>query len=168
MMRYAAYALFAAASLVLQVTWLARISVGGAAASPALILVMAVGLLHGSEEGAILGAGVGLLEDIVAGGPLGLGMLSDLCVGFTAGLGQHVIYTRNIWLPAVGVVVLSVLHAAVWAAAVHLVGLLQAPVAEVARVALLGACYNGVAAVLIFRGLRYMDMALIRDHEEPR
>jgi len=144
MMRYAAYAILVAALLIVQMTWLARLTIGGAAPNPLQIFVMSVGLLHGSEEGAVVGAGVGLLQDVVGGGPLGLGMLAELSVGFVA------------------------LHTAVWAAAAHLVGMLQAPILEVARVGALGACYNGVVAVPIFRGLRYVDMALVRDHEDFR
>ena len=63
---------------------------------------------------------------------------------------------------------MSALHTAVWAAAAHLVGMLQAPILEVARVGALGACYNGLVAVPIFRGLRYVDMALVRGHEDSR
>ena len=168
MMRYAAYAILVAALLIVQMTWVGRLTIGGAAPNPLPIFVMAVGLLHGSEEGALVGAGVGLLQDVVGGGPLGLGMLAELSVGFVAGLGERVIYMENIWLPILAAVALSALHTAVWAAAAHLVGMLQAPILEVARVGALGACYNGVVAVPIFRGLRYVDMALVRDHEDFR
>ena len=168
MMRYAAYAILVAALLIVQMTWLARLTIGGAAPNPLQIFVMSVGLLHGSEEGALVGAGVGLLQDVVGGGPLGLGMLAELSVGFAAGLGERVINMENIWLPVLGAVALSALHTAVWAAAAHLVGMLQAPILEVARVGALGACYNGLVAVPIFRGLRYVDMALVRGHEDSR
>ena len=168
MTRYAAYATLVAVLLIVQIVWLDRVTIGGAAPNPLVILVMAVGLLHGSEEGALVGAGVGFLQDVVAGGPLGLGMLAELSVGFAAGLGEHVIYVENIWLPVLGAVTLSALHTAVWAAAAHLVGMLQAPILEVIRVGALGACYNGFIAVPIFRALRYIDLALVRDHEDSR
>jgi rod shape-determining protein MreD len=166
--RYVVYALSVAASLVLQTTWLARASIGGAVPDPLLILVMATGLLHGPEVGMLLGAGIGLLQDVVTGVPLGLGMLACLCVGFAAGLGERIIYMENVWLPALGAVALSALKVAVWTGAAHLVGLLPAPPLEVVRVGLLTACYNGVIAVPIFHGLRYLDGALIRFHEGSR
>ena len=168
MMRYAAYAILVAVLLIVQMTWVGRLTIAGAAPNPLPIFVMSVGLLHGSEEGAVVGAGVGLLQDVVGGGPLGLGRLAELSVGFVAGLGERVIYMENIWLPILAAVALSALHTAVWAAAAHLVGMLQAPILEVARLGALGACYNGLVAVPIFRGLRYVDMALVRDHEDSR
>lgn len=168
MIRYGAYVLLVGAGLALQTTWLARASIAGAAPDPLLIVVMVVALMHGSEEGAIVGVGVGLLQDVVTGVPLGLGMLADLCVGFAAGLGERFVYMENIWLPALAAVGLSGLRAAVWAGAAHLVGLLQVPVVDLLRVGLVAACYNGIIAVPIFYGLRHLDGVLDRVHEESR
>jgi len=165
-MRYALYAGLVVASLVIQTTWLARVKIAGVVPDPLLIVVMAVGLLHGSEDGAVVGAGAGLLQDIVTGVPLGLGMLADLCVGFAAGLGGGLIYTENLWFPAAAAAALSALRTLVWAGTAHLVGLLQAPLVEVAQVGLLTACYNGVIAVPIFRGLVGLDRALLPSPEE--
>src|SRR5205807_1402364 len=120
MIRYAVYLLLATVSLALQTTWLAGAGVGGAAPDPLIILIMIVGLFHGPEEGAAFGAGVGLLEDVVTGAPLGLGMLADLCVGFAAGLGVRIIYMENVWLPALGAAALSGLRVIVWVGAAHL------------------------------------------------
>jgi len=168
MIRYAAYLLLVAAGLVLEMTWLPRATIAGAAPDPLVIFVMVVGLLHGSEEGALVGAGVGLLQDIVTGVPLGLGMLADLMVGFAAGLGERVIYIESAWLPAVSATALSGFRAGVWALAAHLVGLLGGPMLEVVRVVVATACYNGIIAVPIFHGLRSLEGALVRLHEESR
>lgn len=166
MMRFVLYLGLVVASLVIQTTWLARVQIAGVVPDPVLIVVMAAGLLHGSEDGAVVGAGAGLLQDIVTGVPLGLGMLADLCVGFAAGLGGGMIYTENAWLPAIAAVALSGLRTTVWAGTAHLVGLLQVPLLEVVRVGVLAACYNGAIAVPIFRGLRRLDEALIPSPEE--
>ena len=168
MIRYGAYLGLVAVGLALETTWLARAAIAGAAPDPLLIFVMAVGLLHGSEEGALVGAGVGLLEDIATGVPLGLGMLADLCVGFAAGLGERFIYMESTWLPVVGATALSGLRAGVWALAAHLVGLLGGTIPEVVRVVIATACYNGIIAIPIFHGLRYLDGALARFHGESR
>lgn len=168
MRRYLAYLLFVGVVLGLEMTWLARASIAGATPDPLLIFVMTVGLLRGSEEGALVGAGVGLLQDITTGVPLGLGMLADMCVGFAAGLGERFIYMESHWLPVIAALALSGVRAAVWALAAHLVGLLQGPLPEVGRQIVAAACYNGIIAVPIFHGLRSLDRALIRIREESR
>ncbi len=168
MIRYAVYLLLVTALLALQTTWLAGAGIGGAVPDPLIILIMIVGLFHGPEEGAVFGAGAGLLEDVVTGAPLGLGMLADLCVGFAAGLGVRIIYMENVWLPLLGAAALTGLRVIVWVGAAHLVGLLQPPLLEVLRVALLGACYNGLVAFPLYHGLRSLDRALVRFREESR
>jgi rod shape-determining protein MreD len=168
MIRYVVYLLIVGIGLALQTTWLARATIAGAIPDPLLIFVFTVGLLHGAEEGALAGAAVGLLRDIATGVPLGLGMLADMCVGFCAGMGRRFIYLESTWLPVIGGTLLGGLRAAVWALAAHLVGLLQAPVPEVARVVVAAACYTGIVAIPLFHIFRSLDRALVRLHEEAR
>jgi len=167
-MRYALYFVASAAALVIQITWLSRLSPGGAVVDPLLVIVMTVGLLHGPEEGALVGAGAGLLQDLMTGAPLGLGMLAGVCVGFCAGLGERSIYVENVWLPGLAAWVLTLVRNAVWIGAAHLAGLLTASPLDVARITLLAACYNGLVAVPIFQGLRRLDAALVQLYERPR
>lgn len=161
------YAAAACAALVLQITWLSRLPFG-AAVDPLLLIVVSVGLLHGPEEGAAVGAASGLLQDVMTGAPLGLGMLSLLGVGFCAGLGERSISVEYVWLPGLAAAVLTLLRTALWAGVAHLVGLLSASPLEVAWVGLLSACYNGIVAVPVFRGLRRFDRALVRLYERHR
>ncbi len=167
-MRYALYFVASAASLVLQITWLSRAGLGGAVADPLLIVVMVVGLLHGPEEGALVGAGAGLLQDVMTGTPLGLGMLAGVCVGFCAGLVERTIYLENVWLPGLAASALTLVRNAVWIGIAHLVGLLSASPLDVVRITALAACYNGIVAVPIFHGLRRLDAVLVRLYERPR
>ena len=168
MIRYLLYLPLVVVGLGFEMTWLARASIAGAVPDPLLIFVMTVGLLHGSEEGALVGAGVGLLQDITTGVPLGLAMLANMCVGFAAGLGERFIYIESTWLPLAGAFALSGLRVGVWALAAHLVGLLQGPIPEVARVVVAAACYNAIIAIPIFLGFRYLDGALVRFREASR
>ncbi len=165
-MRYALYVAAASCALVLQITWLSRVHL--AVIDLLLVVVMSVGFLHGPEEGAVVGAGVGLLEDIMQGTPLGLGMLSSVCVGFGAGLGQRSIDVENVWLPALAAAALTLLRNAVWIGTGHLAGLLNISLLEAAQVTALAACYNGIIAVPVFHGLRRLDGALVRLYERPR
>lgn len=168
MTRYLVYVLIVGIGLALQTTWLVHAEIAGAAPDPLLIFVLTVGLFHGPEKGAFVGAGVGLLRDIATGVPLGLGMLADMCVGFCAGLGQRFIYMESTWLPVIGGTLLGGLRAGVWALAAHLVGLLPGPAPEVARVVLAAACYNGIVAIPFFHVFRSLDRALVRLREEAR
>ncbi len=87
MTRVVAYGVLAAASLALEVTWLAVFRPWGAVIDPLLVLVVSAGLLRGPEVGAVAGAAAGWMQDVITGVPLGLGMLGNLCAGFGAGLG---------------------------------------------------------------------------------
>jgi len=164
-MRFLLYAVLAAAGTVVQTAWLTYVPLGGGIADPLLPIIMTVGLLHGSEEGAVVGAGIGLLHDVMSGSPLGLGMTAGVCVGFAAGLGERNLSFESAWLPALGGAVLTVLAAGVSMTAAHLVGLAQAPLPDALRAVLGSACYNGVIAVPIFHGLRRLDNAVVGLYE---
>lgn len=164
-MRFLVYAVFAAAGTVLQTAWLAYLPLGGGIADPLLPIIMTVGLLHGSEEGAVVGAGIGLLHDVMSGSPLGLGMAAGVCAGFAAGLGEGSLSLESAWLPAVGGALLTVLAGGVTLIGAHLVGLVTVPLPDAARAVLGSACYNGVIAVPIFHGLRRLDVAVVRLYE---
>jgi len=161
-MRFLVYGLLAAAGAVVQTAWLTYLPLGGGIADPLLPVIMTVGLLHGPEEGAVVGAGIGLLHDVMSGSPLGLGMAAGVCVGFAAGLGERNLSLESAWLPALGGAALTVLAGAVSLGTAQLVGLGHVPPAEAGRAVLGSACYNGVIAVPIFHGLRRLDQALAR------
>jgi len=162
MIRVAAYVALAAAAAVLQATWLAGFRPGGAGLDPLLLVIMSVGLLHGPEEGAVVGAGAGLMQDVMNGVPIGLGVVSNLCAGFCAGLGEGRLYLEDVWLPALAAFLLTLVRDAVWVGIGHLVGLVSlAPLAD-ARMIALSACYNGVVAMPVFYWFRRLDRALER------
>jgi rod shape-determining protein MreD len=164
--RYLVYLPLVLLVVAFEVTWLARTTIAGAVPDPLVIFVMTVGLLHGSEEGAVVGAGVGLIQDIATGVPLGLGMLAEMTVGFAAGLAERFIYMESAALPVVAGTVLTALRTAVWALAAHLVGLLQGPLPDLARMVAAAACYNGLVAIPLFYAFRSLDAALARSPEE--
>lgn len=159
-MRFVVYAVCAAAGTVLQTSWLVYLPLWGGIADPLLPIILTVGLLHGSEDGALVGAGIGLLHDIMSGSPLGLGMAAGACVGFAAGLGERSLSLDSTWLPAVGGAVLTMLSAIVMLIGTHLIGLSHVSAGEFARATLGSACYNAIIAVPIFHGLRRLDTAV--------
>jgi rod shape-determining protein MreD len=65
-----------------------------------LLVVLAVGLRHGLEAGAVIGAGAGYLRDLVSGSPLGLFVLSYLLVGAAAGAASAMVDPQQRAIPA--------------------------------------------------------------------
>ena len=167
-MRFLVYAVFAAAGTVLQTAWLTYVPLFGGVADPLIPIIMTVGLLHGSEEGAVVGAGIGLIHDVMSGSPLGLGMAAGVSVGFAAGLGEGSLSFESAWLPAVGGALFTVLAGGITLTGAHLVGLTVAPLPDAARAVLGSACYNGAVAVPIFHGLRRLDTAVVRLYQRSR
>ena len=167
-MRFAVYGMLAAAGAVVQSAWLTYLPLGGGIADPLLPIIMTVGLLHGSEEGALVGGGIGLLHDLMSGSPLGLGMAAGVCAGFVAGLGEGSLSLDSVWLPAVGGALLTMVAGGVSLIGTHLVGLGAAPLSDAVRAVLGSACYNGAIAVPIFHGLRRLDTAVVRLYERSR
>jgi rod shape-determining protein MreD len=160
-MRFVVYGVTAAVGSVVQTAWLTYVPLWGGVADPLLPVIMTVGLLRGSEEGALVGAGIGLLHDIMSGAPLGLGMAAGASVGFAAGLGERSVSLDAVWLPAVAGAVLTLLSAAVTVTGTRLIGLGHAPFGAVLRATAGSACYNGLIAVPIFHGLRRLDTAVV-------
>jgi rod shape-determining protein MreD len=160
-MRFFVYGVCAAVGTILQTAWLAYLPLGGGYADPLLPIIMTVGLLYGSEEGALVGAGIGILHDVMSGAPLGLGMAAGATVGFAAGLGERSLSLDSVLLPAAGGAVLTLLSAAIVIVGTQLIGLNHASAKEMARAALGSACYNAIIAVPIFRTLRRLDAAVV-------
>ena len=69
-------------------------------------------------------------------------------------------------MPALGGALLTLLAGGVTVIGTHFVGLAPAPLPDTARAVLGSACYNGVIAVPIFRGLRWLDTAVVRLYEQ--
>ncbi len=168
MIRAIVYVALAAVAAVLQATWLAGFHPGGGGVDVVLLVVMSVGLLHGPEEGTLIGAGAGLLQDVMNGVPIGLGLAANLCAGFCAGIGEGRLYLEDIWLPALAGFVLTLVRNAVWLGVGHLVGLVTVEPLAAARMIVLSACYNGVVAMPVFYWFRRMDRALERTFSRAR
>jgi rod shape-determining protein MreD len=165
--RTAAYAGLAAAAAVLQTTWLADFRPEGAGVDPLLLVVMSVALTRGAEAGMVVGAGAGLLQDVMNGVPIGLGVAANVCAGFCAGLGEGRLYLEDRWLPAVAAFVVTIVRNAVWLGLGHLIGLVSVAPFGAARMVLLSACYNGLVAVPVFYWFRRLDRTLERLSRRP-
>ncbi len=84
------------ATLIFQVSFLARFSLDGARPDVLLLLAIVAGSLAGPEKGAIVGFSAGLAFDVVLGTPFGLSAFVYTLVGYVVGsLGANVV--RSAW-----------------------------------------------------------------------
>lgn len=95
-MNPAKVALVILATLIIQVSFLARFSLDGARPDVLLLLAIVAGFLAGPEKGAIVGFSAGLAFDVVLGTPFGLSAFVYTLVGYVVGsLGANVV--RSAW-----------------------------------------------------------------------
>lgn len=80
------YALSAVALLLLQITFVPLIGIGGFTPDLLILWVLAFGIRRGRMEATIAGFAVGLLQDITTTQFLGLAALSKSIAGFVAGI----------------------------------------------------------------------------------
>jgi rod shape-determining protein MreD len=123
--------------------------IGSVGPDVAVVIAVLLGLRRGPEVGALVGFALGLVQDVLSGGPLGVHALSKALVGFAAGdLPRWFLVSRPI-VP-VGLALLGTI-----ADGLLRYGLLQlfhypVPLHELlARVILPQAAYNAALATLI-------------------
>ena len=98
-MRYLVMTVLFLISLILQSTLFPHLTVAGVKPDLVLILVVFYTLLHGSREGALVGAIGGLLQDLLLGQNIGMNALAKIMVGYLFGLLEKKIYKENLLIP---------------------------------------------------------------------
>lgn len=102
-------------AVVLQATWLAGLHFPWQV-TPDLVLIMviAIGLLRGPDEGLIFGLAAGFFVDLLSGGIIGIQAVTKMAAGFSIGLLEKTIFKDNLVLPTLAVfgatVVLETFH----------------------------------------------------------
>jgi rod shape-determining protein MreD len=122
-----------------------------------LLVVLAVGLRHGLESGALIGAGAGYLRDLTSGSPLGLFVLSYLLIGAAAGAASTIVDPQQRAIPAVAALVGTAALALLGAAIVHATGVARVDWAATAFDAAITAAINGFLAGAIDATVRGID-----------
>lgn len=84
-MRLPLYALTLSGGALLQSTLAPAVPVGGVVPDIPVIVVVLLALRRGPEAGCLVGFGLGLVQDVLGGGPLGLHAVSKAILGFGAG-----------------------------------------------------------------------------------
>jgi rod shape-determining protein MreD len=86
-------------AVILQVTLVASLRIGGAQADVMLLIGIAAGLSAGRQRGAIYGFAAGLVYDLLLTTPLGLSALTYALVGHLAGTAREAILRSAWWIP---------------------------------------------------------------------
>src|SRR3989442_2899629 len=84
-MRLSLYVLPVGGGTLVQCVLGPAVSIGGVAPDIPVVLVVLLAIRRGPEAGCLVGFALGLVADVLAGGPLGLHALSKALVGFAAG-----------------------------------------------------------------------------------
>jgi rod shape-determining protein MreD len=133
-----------------QTTWLARLSIRGAAPDIVLLWVVALGTYRGAEVGTLAGAASGLLQDLFGGLTLGLAGVVKLIAGFAAGLMRRSVALEGIVVPVFVAVGATVASEAMFHGAAAITGAGLPPLPDVAERTALAACYNAVISPVVF------------------
>lgn len=149
MRRAAMWSAVAVAALFLQVTLVPFVSVGNVKPDLPLVVVVCAALLGGARRGAVLGAGTGLLTDLVSAHTLGVGMLANMVIGYVVGLAEQQVFKENVFLPMFALLVATVAHGLLFFGTLFLLG--QPVYWRQAAVygTVLPAVYNAFVAVFI-------------------
>lgn len=154
-------ALVAVLALVLQISVVADLRVGGAIGDLMLVVVVAAGLTGGPDRGATYGFALGVLYDLVLDTPFGLSALTYAVVGYSVGLAGAALMRTSGWWPVVIAAGAGVVEAALYTSVGNLIGVAY-PFAEVPGIAVMMAA---TAALLIVPALRVMWW--VHGHSEP-
>lgn len=131
---------------LVQSTVIPAFGIGGVVPDLPVVLVVLLALRWGSESGCLLGFALGLVEDVLAGGPLGLHAVSKALIGFAAGeLPRWVLVSRPV-VPVAAAVLATVADGLVRFGCLQLFQY-PAPLGDLlARVILPQAGYHGLLA----------------------
>ncbi len=157
-MRLARLAFVIFVLVTLQTTLVADLNVRGTCADIVMLLPIAVGIVHGRDEGAVAGFAAGFVLDLVVHGtPVGFFALGYTLTGYVVGMTQATVLRAAWWIPvltAIGGSAIGVLILGVLAKIVGLEGYLDSHLVVVA------AAVGLVNAVLVLPMLRIVRWAL--------
>ncbi len=139
-------------ALVLQVTVMSDLRVGGALGDLLLVLVVAAGLTGGPDRGATYGFALGVAYDLTLDTPFGLSALTYALVGYAVGLAGLALVRSSGWWPVLLAALAGMVQAGLYTALGNLVGVAY-PFGEVPAIALVQAAWCGVLVLPALRVL---------------
>ncbi|MFZ7102315.1 MAG: rod shape-determining protein MreD [Peptococcaceae bacterium] len=148
-MRYMVLALLGFISLILESTIFNELIIAGVKPDIILVIVILFSLFNGPKEGALLGLGLGLLEDLYLAKYLGLNAVSKFCIGLIIGFMEKRTYKDNFFVPVLSLFVGSLVYSVIYLIFTNIAGYYLNP-AQMLRVALPVAIYNACFAPFIY------------------
>jgi rod shape-determining protein MreD len=109
--RFIVLALLPLIAIFFQSTFFASYSIKGVVPDLVLVFVIFYALLNGAEKGARYGLLCGLLEDLYTGRFIGMNAVSKSVTAFIIGRMQHRVFTENVGVGIIGVIIGSFLNA---------------------------------------------------------
>lgn len=154
-----------ALALLLQITVLEMLRIGGVMPDLVLMLVVFAAFLRGKTEGAFWGFVAGLMKDVAAGSFFGLNALSLMTAGYLVGLAE-----RRLYKDSIPVAMFVTWLAAVVSQLVHYLLLLylgvDIPAGTAMRVIFSGALYTAILVPLFYRRFyRSQSQGWLRDRQ---
>lgn len=110
-MRVAVLFFAAFLGIVLRDTVFNGLSVAGGKPDFVLILVVFFAIFRGSLQGGLMGAALGMMEDLMTGRFIGINALCKGLLGYIAGVSERNLYKNNFFVPIVTVLVATFLNA---------------------------------------------------------
>lgn len=110
-MRFVLLALLPLIAIFLQSTFFASYSIKGVVPDLVLVFIIFYALLNGAEKGARYGLICGLLEDLYIGQFIGMNALSKAATAYIIGRLQHRVFTENVAVGVISVIVGSIINA---------------------------------------------------------
>jgi rod shape-determining protein MreD len=109
--RFVLLALLPLIAIFLQSTFFASYSIKGVVPDLVLVFIIFYALLNGAEKGARYGLICGLLEDLYIGQFIGMNALSKAATAYIIGRLQHRVFTENVAVGVISVIVGSMINA---------------------------------------------------------
>jgi len=141
-------------AVLLQSTVFSELRLLGVRPELLFLVTIVLALLEGPNEGAIVGFGAGLAQDMFLDQPKGITALTLTLLGYGVGMARQYIVSPSPLLPTIVVAIGTALGVAFYEIVSFLLGSFDLSAAEAVRIALLTAAYNAVLTPILYPLLR--------------
>lgn len=148
-MRYLVLALLGFLALVLETTLFNELIVAGVKPDLVLIIVILYALFNGPRQGAFVGLGLGILEDLFQAKYFGLNAASKFTIGLLTGFLEKRVFKDNLFVPIFALFTGSLVHMGLYFIFSNIVGY-HISSAQLMRAALPFAVYNTCFAPFVY------------------
>ena len=164
-MKRLAIAALLLATVLVQVTWAPRITVGGAFPNLALVAVIAITWTAGVPQGMAWACLTGLMLDLTADGPLGPHAVALLAGAYLTGFWVRNVDRETLLHPVVAAAASTAVYSAVLVLADDLLGLSVPPLAIAIQLVVAASVYNAALMPIVLGVVRKLHSPVTRRPE---